>query len=98
MLIRFDPQETEDVVFTFDGVTLSARSGDTIAAALLARGHWIFRQTAISGALRGPYCMMGACFDCLVEVDGQPNQQACMIDVKPGMRVRSQLRGAGSPA
>lgn len=97
MLIRFDTQTTEDVVFTLDGVTLSARAGDTVASALLAKGHWTFRRTAISGAARGPYCMMGACFDCLVEIDGRPNQQACMIEVRPGMAVRSQLSAAGSP-
>jgi NADH dehydrogenase/NADH:ubiquinone oxidoreductase subunit G len=33
---------------------------------------------------------MGVCFDCLVEVDGTPNVQACMVAVRDGMRVRLQ--------
>jgi predicted molibdopterin-dependent oxidoreductase YjgC len=37
--------------------------------------------------------MMGVCFDCLVTIDGQPNQQACMTVVQPGMRVERQVGG-----
>jgi len=33
---------------------------------------------------------MGSCFDCLVQVDGQANVQACMVRVKHGMQVRLQ--------
>ncbi|OOY44644.1 sarcosine oxidase, partial [Solemya velum gill symbiont] len=36
----------------------------------------------------------GVCFDCLVEIDGKPNRQACMIKVAEGMRIRRQ-HGAG---
>lgn len=39
---------------------------------------------------RGPYCMMGVCFDCLVTIDGTGNQQGCQIRVRPGMRVETQ--------
>ena len=77
----------------FEGQRLLAREGDSIAAALLAEGHWRFRTTAVAGTPRGPFCMMGVCFDCLVEVDGVANRQACMIQVREGMRVRRQ-RGA----
>jgi predicted molibdopterin-dependent oxidoreductase YjgC len=35
--------------------------------------------------------MMGACFDCLVEVDGRA-VQACMTTVAPGMAVRTLER------
>jgi predicted molibdopterin-dependent oxidoreductase YjgC len=30
---------------------------------------------------------MGVCFDCLVQVDGRANVQACMVKVSAGMRV-----------
>lgn len=60
----------------------------TLAAALLGAGVHTFRHTPVSGQPRGPLCMMGVCFECLVEVDGIPNQQACMLEVAPGMRVR----------
>jgi predicted molibdopterin-dependent oxidoreductase YjgC len=44
----------------------------------------------VSGEPRAPYCMMGVCFECLVEVDGVPNVQACMTSVREGMTVRRQ--------
>ena len=31
--------------------------------------------------------MMGVCFECLVEIDGELNQQSCQIGVTPGMTV-----------
>lgn len=72
---------------TVDGAPLRARAGDTVAAALLGAGFLRFRRTPVSGAARGPYCMMGVCFDCLVTVDGIPNRQACLIEVAEGMRI-----------
>jgi thioredoxin reductase len=33
---------------------------------------------------------MGVCQDCLVEVDGRPNQRACMTILEAGMKVRRQ--------
>jgi len=79
--------------FQFEGEALAARPGDTLAAALLAAGIDRFRDTPVRGTPRAPYCMMGVCFDCLVEIDGVANRQACLVDVAPGMQVRRQ-RGA----
>lgn len=91
---RVSADDTTLLRFQFEGRPLPARPGDTVAAALLAAGHWRFRTTAVSGAARGPFCMMGVCFDCLVEIDGVANRQACMIEVRDGMQVRRQS-GAG---
>jgi predicted molibdopterin-dependent oxidoreductase YjgC len=79
--------------FTFEGQTIEARPGESIAASLLAAGVPALRETPVSGAPRAPYCMMGVCFDCLVEIDGVPNQQACLTAAKAGLVVRRQ-RGA----
>lgn len=84
------PTEGASIAITFEGAAVAARPGDSVAAALLAAGHLVFRDTALSGAPRGPYCMMGACFDCLVEIDGVPARQACMTEVRPGMQVARQ--------
>ncbi|MBN3751751.1 (2Fe-2S)-binding protein [Paraburkholderia sp. Tr-20389] len=72
-----------------DGNALRVPAHFTVAAALLANGQMTCRTSAVSGAPRGPFCMMGVCFECLVEVDGVPNVQACMTRVAAGMRVRS---------
>lgn len=72
----------------FDGREVEALPGETIAAALAASDIVAVRQVR-SGAPRGPFCGMGVCFDCLVTVDGRPNQRACLTKVEAGMDVRS---------
>lgn len=83
---------TDDLSTTifFDGQAVRCRPGDSVAAALLAAGVERFRTTPVSGADRMPYCMIGNCFDCLVDIDGQPDRQACLVPVADGMEVRSQ--------
>jgi predicted molibdopterin-dependent oxidoreductase YjgC len=84
------PDDTASTVTIFvDGTKVTARAGDSVAAALLAAGLRAFRSTAVSGAPRGPFCMMGACFDCMVTVDGQRNVQACLVRVADGMKVET---------
>jgi len=71
-----------------DGRLVSAEPGQTIAAALIGAGITVFRHTP-TGAPRGIFCGMGACFDCLVTVDGLVEQRACMTPVRQGMRVQT---------
>jgi hypothetical protein len=74
-----------------DGVPVETPAGSTVAAAILLAGETVTRLTPVSGAPRGPYCMMGVCFECLMEIDGVPNQQACLVPVAAGMRIDRQL-------
>jgi D-hydroxyproline dehydrogenase subunit gamma len=91
MFVRLPDVGVKDVAITIDGVPFIARAGDTVAAALLASGRLACRVTPVTGAARGPFCMMGVCFDCLVTVDDRPNQQGCAIAVAAGMRVATQV-------
>ena len=61
----------------------------SLAAGLLAAGITRFRNASVSGAPRAPYCMMGVCFECLVEIDDVPSQQACLVRPREGMRIRT---------
>ena len=74
----------------FDGRRLAVLGQRSVAAALLAAGVSRFRSTPVSGAPRAPYCMMGVCFECLLEIEGVANAQACLVQVRPGMKIRSQ--------
>lgn len=76
--------------FSFDGMAVPTRAGETIAASLAAAGLHATRRTR-DGTPRGPWCGMGACFECVVTVDGMPNQRACLTKARPGMAVRTQL-------
>ena len=78
------------ITIQFDGQPIAALEGETIAAALSAAGIVAFRHTA-SGAPRGLYCGMGACFDCVVTVDGRIGQRACMTKVADGMQITGAL-------
>lgn len=97
MFRRSGPTDCE---ITWNGAPLRARAGESLAAALLAAGIAHFRETALSGSPRGPVCLMGACFDCLVEVEGVANRQACLVTVAPGLSARTQAgardTGAGA--
>ncbi|MEI2417644.1 (2Fe-2S)-binding protein [Orrella sp. JC864] len=85
--------ERAPVRVTVDGGEVRCREGDSVAAALLASGHFDCRDTVVQGVPRGPFCMMGVCYDCLVTIDGIANRQACMTPVHAGMRIERQ-RGA----
>ncbi|WAP66912.1 FAD-dependent oxidoreductase [Jiella pelagia] len=81
------------VEFTFDGRRLPALAGETIAAALAASGIAAIRRFD-GGARdetnwRGLYCGMGACYDCVVTVDGRAGQRACLTKITGGETVSS---------
>lgn len=75
-----------EVSFIFDGNPVSAQRGMSVAAALFYNGITAIRSTPVSGSARGPFCMMGACYDCLVLIDGV-SVQACQIPVADGLVV-----------
>ena len=78
------------ITIDYEGKTFSVQPGTNVAAMLLEAGIYDFRKTPKNNAKRGPYCMMGVCFDCLVVIDGVENQQACMVEVKERMRINRQ--------
>jgi len=92
MFQRLDDPSADDVSFTFDGQQLQARQGENLAAALIAAGVVSTRSTPVSGAPRGPFCMMGACYDCVVEINGE-TVQACMTAVTDGLQVQRVTGG-----
>ncbi|MGI4861048.1 MAG: (2Fe-2S)-binding protein [Janthinobacterium lividum] len=91
------PPRDADITLWFNDQPLTVPGGRSVAAALLAAGVRRFRATPVSGAARAPYCMMGACFECLVEIDGVPSRQSCLVPVADGMRVRSQEGASDLP-
>jgi hypothetical protein len=80
----------ETLTFQFDGQPVRARDGESVASALLAAGVITMRETPVSGAPRGPWCMMGACFDCVAIVDGRRGVRTCMTPAREGSRVDPQ--------
>lgn len=87
---RASTPDGEPVELIFEGKPIQAYPSDTIASALLASGIRVFTVTEVAGEQRGGFCFVGRCADCLVVVDGQANQRACVTPVRAGMDVRIQ--------
>ena len=77
-----------EVHFEFDGESILAHDGETVAMALYAAGRTTIRRSARLGLPRGVFCNMGICYECLVYVDDVA-ARSCMLQVRDGMKVRS---------
>ncbi|WP_198242860.1 (2Fe-2S)-binding protein [methane-oxidizing endosymbiont of Gigantopelta aegis] len=73
-----------------NGQPARVQSGISVAAAVLGQNLRYTRSTPVSGAKRAPFCLMGVCYDCLMVIDGIPNQRACTTYVKDGMHIEIQ--------
>ncbi len=79
---------SRSVVITVDGAEIEVLSGTSVAAAIAIAGVHGFRRAA-SGAVRGPVCGMGICFECRAEVDGVPGVRTCQLVCAENMAVRT---------
>lgn len=94
MFKRLDELPRPTVTVVINGRSVAVPQGETVAAAVLAENIGYTRTTPVKQQPRAPFCMMGVCFDCLMVIDGVPNQQACLVQVREGMRIERQ-RGNG---
>ncbi|MEV7552264.1 (2Fe-2S)-binding protein [Amycolatopsis sp. NPDC089917] len=76
---------------TVDGETLTGIAGQSVAGVLLAAGRISWRTTR-SGAPRGVFCGIGACFDCVLTVNDVPDVRACRRRAADGDEIRTQTR------
>ncbi|GAB2930927.1 hypothetical protein GCM10027280_18130 [Micromonospora polyrhachis] len=76
--------------FSFDGHPIATDGERSIAAALLDAGIRSWRTTRVNGRPRGVFCGIGVCFDCLVRINGTPDQRACLVTARPGDVVESE--------
>jgi predicted molibdopterin-dependent oxidoreductase YjgC len=87
MLTRLLDQDRPAVAFTVDGLPAEGRRGDTLLTAILADGLGHLRESEFGDGRRAGFCLMGACQDCWVVVEGRGVVRACTTLVEPGMRV-----------
>jgi predicted molibdopterin-dependent oxidoreductase YjgC len=92
MLKRLHENSSDEdlVTITFGDEQFQVSKNETVIAAVMAAGADYNRTSPISGEHRAAYCQMGVCFECLMEIDGVPNQQACKIQVRDGMVIKRQ--------
>ncbi|GAA0495847.1 (2Fe-2S)-binding protein [Streptomyces stramineus] len=87
-LVRAEPGPPFEI--TFDGRTVTALPGQSLAAALWGAGVLAWRTTRDGGRPRGVFCGIGQCYDCLATVNGQPNRRACLVPARPGDAITTQ--------
>jgi predicted molibdopterin-dependent oxidoreductase YjgC len=70
-----------------NGKAVEAYEGESVLTALIAADVMTMSRDSF-GRLRTPFCNMGVCFDCMVEVEGALSRvRACLTPVRAGMRV-----------
>jgi predicted molibdopterin-dependent oxidoreductase YjgC len=73
------------VAITVDGAAVPALAGDTVLTALRLAGLPL-RTSEFGDGPRGGFCLMGACQDCWLRVNGR-RLRACQTFVADGMAV-----------
>lgn len=87
------PARGDLVTFRFDGRPITAYAGETVQAALLAAGIVPLVKNKTHHLQPGIFCGMGICYECLVTINGQPDQRACMRLVEADMEVCTDAAG-----
>ncbi len=87
-ILKFD--RGKEIIFTFNGKTIRAYDGETIAIALYRNGFDVFSESPKLHHPRGMFCAIGKCSSCMMRVNGIPNVRTCIIPAKEGMKVESQ--------
>lgn len=79
-----DSTSADRLRLVMDGQPLVARSGQSIAGAILASGRRSWRTTGRDRRPRGLFCGIGVCFDCLVTLNGIRDIRACQRPAADG--------------
>ena len=89
-MVRLIELDRPSLEFSLDGAPATAREGDTILTAVLTVRRQLAEPQPDDGPRAG-FCLMGACQECWVAVDGMP-VRACGTLVIAGMRVATDRR------
>jgi len=89
-MVRLVERDRPALEFRLDGARVTAREGDTILTAVLTLRRHLAAPQQGDGPRAG-FCLMGACQECWVAVDGTP-VRACGTLITAGMRVATDRR------
>lgn len=78
------------VRFSFDGRSVTAHEGQSIAAALLDAGVVTLTRSSKYRRPRGVYCANGHCPNCMLRVDGRPHVRTCITPARDDLVVESE--------
>ncbi|TFV49249.1 (2Fe-2S)-binding protein [Bradyrhizobium niftali] len=89
-LQRLAETDRAAVSFVLDGTPVAALEGDSLLTAILAHDGYL-RVSEFGDGLRAGFCLMGACQDCWVNVEGGGRVRACTTPLTGGMRVSRRI-------
>ncbi len=79
------------VTVTICGEQVEVPENISVAAAFLLHSQdSYFRTSQVTGERRAALCMMGVCFECLLEIDNVSQVQSCLVRVEEGMQINRQ--------
>lgn len=87
-LVRLRDASRPRITLTLEGQAIEAQQGDTLLTALLAADAGHLRESEFGDGHRAGFCLMGACQDCWVMVEGMGRVRACATLAAQGMEVR----------
>ncbi len=79
-----------EILFEWNGNSVTAKPGDTVASALYRSGVRTFTYSYQHGRPRGLLCLTGSCPNCMVNIDGVPNVRSCTTPARNGLSVLAQ--------
>ncbi len=79
--------EAKKVKIIINGKPVLAKENEVLLSVLIREGFRKIRKSPVLKEPRSFFCGMGVCFECIVKINGIPNQRACMTTVKEGMVV-----------
>ena len=84
-MFRETKPDHTDITIYINGEAVPASTGESVAAVLLRRGIMAIHSSP-KNEQRGPYCMMGVCFECMVIFEDGRVDQACQIYAEDGLQ------------
>ena len=85
-LLRVAESQRAPMPFVLNGEIATGLAGDTVLTAILTQTHQLRRHEFGQGPRAG-FCLMGACQDCWVRVEGGARLRACATPLTPGLSV-----------
>lgn len=79
---------SDQTLLHIDGQPVRVKAGSSVAAALRIVGGMGAARTSVTGQPRAPFCGMGVCQECRVQIDGR-RRLACQTVCAEGMRVET---------
>lgn len=82
--------DDEIIAIQIDGVPLKVPEGISVAAAVAGyTDEYYSRIPQKSRKKQGPFCLVGICGNCSMEINGALHKKACMVPVRKNMFIRT---------